>query len=49
MFNTHTTKGLYIGKPEAEAESASNYLGNFFEDFLDIEGNINNGYFIISG
>lgn len=49
MFNTHTTKGLYIGKPEAEAESASNYLGNFFEDFLDIEGNINNGDFIISG
>lgn len=49
MFNTHNTRGLYIGKPEAEAESASNKLGNFFEDFLDIEGNINNGAFIISG
>lgn len=48
---SYKTKGLYLGKPEAEAESSvnSNNFVDFFEDFLDIETNIRRGAFIISG
>ena len=51
-FKKHyTTKGLYIGKPEAEGETTQNRLNllDFFEDYTHIEDNINRGCFIISG
>ena len=48
---TYTTRGLYIGKPEAEAENGGpiGKRQSFFEDFLDIDSQVKNGSFIISG
>jgi hypothetical protein len=51
-FKKHyTTKGLYIGKPEAEGETTQSGLNllDFFEDYTHIEENIQRGYFIVSG
>ncbi len=51
-FKKHyTTKGLYIGKPEAEGETTSSGLNllDFFEDYTNIEEHIQRGYFIVSG
>ncbi len=51
-FKKHyTTKGLYIGKPEAEGETAQSGLNllDFFEDYTHIEENIQRGYYIVSG
>lgn len=50
-FRKYTTRGLYIGKPEAEGETVKNgpSLLDFFEDYTHIEDNINRGCFIISG
>lgn len=47
----YTTKGLYIGKPEAEGETTLSGLNllDFFEDYTHIEENIQRGYFIVSG
>lgn len=47
-----TTRGFYIGKPEAEAENINGrYEGysSLFKDFLNIEDSIKKGNFIISG
>lgn len=46
-----TTKGFYIGTPEAEGENRRNgqNLMAFFEDYNEITQNIENGKFIISG
>ena len=41
----HSTKGLNIGRPEAEAED----ILSVFEDYQNIDNNIKNGSFIISG
>ena len=54
MFKNHrvTTKDLYIGKPEAEAENImhNGRVKPFFEDFLHIDKQVNdNGCFIIAG
>lgn len=43
----YSTQGLYIGKPEAEAELDT--LHDLFRDYLDIDGNIKRGSFIITG
>ena len=46
-FKKHyTTKGLYIGKPEAEGETTSSGLNllDFFEDYTNIEEHIQRGY-----
>ena len=50
MFSK-TTKGIYIGKPEAEAESINQHYGysRLFRDYMNIDEKINNGCFIISG
>lgn len=42
-----TTKGLYLGKPEAEAEKQS--ILDYFEDYFDLEESISQGNFIITG
>ena len=48
--NGKTTKGLYIGKPEAEGETTKQYnFSDYYEDFLDINSAIINGKFIIVG
>ena len=47
----NTTKGFYLGSPEAEGENRSekqNLLA-FFEDYINIQEQIQNGKFIISG
>lgn len=47
----YTTQGLYLGKPEAEAENVSqtqNLLA-FFEDYQNISNSIEKGCFIITG
>ena len=46
-----TTKGFYIGTPEAEGENRSpvQNLVAFYEDYNEINQNINFGKFIISG
>lgn len=47
----HTTYGMYLGIPEAEAE-ANNLninLSDVFEDYLDILNQISDGKFIILG
>lgn len=46
-----TTNGFYIGTPEAEGENRSNEqnLVSFYEDYNDINQNIKEGKFIISG
>lgn len=43
----YTTQGLYIGKPEAEAERET--LHELFRDYMDIEGSIKRGSFLITG
>lgn len=43
----YTTEGMYIGKPEAEAERVDTHA--LFQDYLDIENNIKRGNFIITG
>lgn len=51
-FKTYTTRGLYLGKPEAEGETGLKNvpsLLDFFEDYTHIEENIERGRFIISG
>lgn len=51
IHSTYTTQNLYLGKPEAEAENVNKQqnLSAFYEDFLNIEHQVRNGYFIISG
>ena len=51
FMKRYTTKGLYIGKPEAEGETTLSGLNllDFFEDYTHIEENIQRGYFIVSG
>ena len=51
FMKNYTTKGLYIGKPEAEGETTQSGLNllDFFEDYTHIEENIQRGYFIVSG
>ncbi len=50
MFSK-TTKGIYIGKPEAEAERINQHYGysRLFRDYMNLDEKINNGCFIISG
>ena len=47
----NSTKGFYIGTPEAEGENfrIGQNLKDFYEDYNDITDNIKNGKFIISG
>lgn len=47
----NTTEGLYIGKPEAEAETVGEnaLFQQYFQDFLHIETHVRNGSFIITG
>lgn len=49
--NTGTTIGFYLGSPEAEGENKSEKqnLVAFFEDYMDIQNQILDGKFIISG
>ena len=42
-----TTEGMYIGKPEAEAERVDTHA--LFQDYLNIENNIQRGNFLITG
>lgn len=43
----YTTEGMFIGKPEAEAERVDTHA--LFQDYLDIETNIKRGNFLITG
>lgn len=48
--NGKTTKGLYLGNPEAEGENNPNQgLKEFYEDYLQIDNAIAQGRFIIVG
>lgn len=47
IFSIKTTKGLNLGKPEAEAERP--FMLQYFEDYFNIKEAIENGCFIISG
>lgn len=46
-----TTRGFYLGSPEAEGENKNSKqnLVAFFEDYMDIQNQILDGKFIISG
>lgn len=47
-----TTKDFFLGNPEAEGEDLNkdfSFTNDFFEDFLDISREINNGKFFILG
>lgn len=49
-FDGKTTKGLYLGKPEAEGENNPNQgLAEYYEDFLRIDSAIAKGKFLIVG
>lgn len=48
--NVYTTKGLYIGKTEAEGENNPGQgLKEYYEDFLNIDHEIASGKFLIVG
>lgn len=47
ILGRKTTKGIYLGKPEAEAEKQS--ILDYFEDYFGIEESIRQGNFIITG
>jgi hypothetical protein len=48
--NTNTTKGIYLGTPEAEGENREGQsLIDFYEDYMGILQDIKNEKFIISG
>lgn len=47
IFLAKTTKGLSLGKPEAEAERQ--FMLQYFEDYFNIKESIDNGCFIITG
>lgn len=47
ILRIKTTKGLNLGKPEAEAERQ--FMLDYFEDYFNIKQEIENGCFIISG
>ena len=47
---SNTTKGLYLGTPEAEGEIRKGQcLLDFFEDYMNVLGDITIEKFIISG
>ena len=47
---SNTTKGLYLGTPEAEGEIREGQcLLDFFEDYMNVLGDITTEKFIISG
>ena len=46
-MKTYSTRGLFLGKPEAEAEKKE--MITLFEDYFNIEQAIERGAFIITG